>query len=251
MPAGETTNFVFTLSANGAGTVAFNVTADGFGINSVAVPQAVSTSGDTVTIVNPAVLAAQAKPLSSTVSVGQQFEVHVTVTNTATAPGAIANNVNLGNFDSVPAGLFTVVSGPAPVSATLTAAGAQTFVYVVQAAATGTAQVQATATAWDSNSGVTKTANATASGSVLIKAVPQLTVTLNQTGNLAIPANTSVTLTATVVNTSALAATVNNLTATVSSATAELVLVSSSPVPSPLAGGASPAITMSGSGSVN
>jgi uncharacterized repeat protein (TIGR01451 family) len=114
MLPGESTDFVFTLSANGAGTTAFNVEANGFGIDSVAVPQAVSLSGGTVQIVTPATLAAQAKPLSSTVSVGQQFEVHVTVTNTGQA---VANNVNLSNFGSVPAGLFTLVSGPAPVSA--------------------------------------------------------------------------------------------------------------------------------------
>ena len=86
-----------------------------------------------INIQNAVQLTADAISLSNTVSVGQQFGVLVTVTNTAGLLGATANGVSVTGIVSQPAGALSLVSA-LPAGVALAGNQVTGFNFVFQAA---------------------------------------------------------------------------------------------------------------------
>jgi hypothetical protein len=155
--SGTARDFTFSYSATGAGLIGFSASGYGFDATNAAL-QAVTEASATLALQNPVSVAGFAASASATVSVGQQFNVLVTVTNTAALPGAPAALVVPQSITLTGAGAATLVSGPVPSAASVTAGSAQTFTYVFQGAVAGALSVSSLVQGVDVNTGVTATA---------------------------------------------------------------------------------------------
>jgi hypothetical protein len=115
---GQGRSFTYVYLASGAGQLSFSGSANGFDLSSAPISSGL-TSTTAVLIQNAVSLSVSAQPLSSTVSVGQVFDVNVFVSNTAAAPGATANLAAPISVQSVVPGLATYLNGPVPASMSL------------------------------------------------------------------------------------------------------------------------------------
>ncbi len=142
--------FTWTVTPSATGTLSLAASAAGADTNSGA---AVATPVQTASLnVQRAAALAGSLAVPAEVSLGQQFAVSYTVSNTG---GAAANSVapSALSVTGSSGGAATVLSGPAPASATVAGGGSITFSWMAQADSKGTVTLQVSAAGTDANSG--------------------------------------------------------------------------------------------------
>ncbi len=188
-----TMNFIITYSISGTATQgntvgvriadATYITTDpssGVTVSLGATP----TQSTAVTIMNPASLTASFSAITTPVNANQSFTVKLTVTNasgsskaTATAPDPTALTKTYGGGAAV-----SLISGPSPTSADISAGGSQEFTYSFQGTAAGTVYFTASGKGTDVNLGTTVSSTSADSNTVTINAQVSPTWTFSDGG---------------------------------------------------------------------
>ena len=176
LAAGAAATFVWTFSTNGAGSVAFGLTATGTDSGSGAPLFTAAALSFPGAVTAPAALAARAAVIPPQVSVGQAFLLTVTVTNTGST--SATGVVPAGPSASGPGGA-TVAGGPLPAGPVTIAGGAAiTFTWTMTASSAGTLALTATAAGADASSGLPVTGGP-AAASVLVQTPAALSAGLS------------------------------------------------------------------------
>lgn len=158
--------FLWTFSASGAGTLAFEGTAAGTDEYSGLPVISPALSSPDVLVPAPAELAAAAAVTPSLACAGQNLLVSVTVTNTGQVA---ASGVTVNGFVQSGTGSANPVAGPTPsMPVVVPGGGSITFTWTYTGASLGVVAFTATATGWDSNSGESLTTGPETSGAVSI-----------------------------------------------------------------------------------
>ncbi len=152
--SGASASFTWTYLAVGSGNVTFSVNASGTDANSGAVVSSPMTLSSTELIQSAASLTASMVSLNTNVGTGANITVVMNVNNTGEATANAVAPDTVGISDFVKVGL---ISGPVPVSLTLTSGMGGSFTWVYSAVSSTAAPLSFTTTARgkDANTGAT------------------------------------------------------------------------------------------------
>ncbi len=170
---GEYVTFEWTYSASAVGTSNFSAQARGrdSGIGAITDIPLLSPQ---VSVLTPSSLAAAVTGFPATVNIGQNFTVHVTVSNLGGTPAVSGGSDNL--FWGYNTALATLVSGPVPaIPADFAGNSRSVFEFRFTAASAGAFSVTASATAIDSNSGLPVSSSVATGNTIAINRPADLT----------------------------------------------------------------------------
>jgi len=196
IPPGTSAAFTWTLSASGFGTLAFTVSVAGTDAGTGGL--ALATRSGSLGVGPPAVFAATVRlvPASTTVFVGQTFDVELTVTNTGGLPAA---NVIPALLPVGGAGTVALLMGPVPpVPLSLAPGAATTYVWTFDALTDGPITATVFVSGWN---GVSATVVAGSGVGVTLLRPGKLVATLQAYPAIAVTAGLPVQVTLTVSNT--------------------------------------------------
>ncbi len=197
---GGAITFTWTLSASSAGSVWLTTTVTGTDANDAGGLTAAPVVSPAVTIQAPAALVAALTAAPSPRTIGQTFQVSLTVTNTGQAA---AGPLDVPAFLPTGTGGATFLGGPVPAVpyASLAGGAAVTFVWTYSATASGAVAFTATVNGADLNSGATLTSGPVTTPSPVVIQTPA-SLTAAVTGLPAtLSVGQSVLVTVTVTNT--------------------------------------------------
>jgi uncharacterized repeat protein (TIGR01451 family) len=224
IPRGTQQIFHFVVRGAASGSAVFSTAFSGADAASGAQVSAAVSFG-AIAVQSPAGLAITAAPVLARASIGQQFDLVLTVRNTGEAT-ANAVQPQLSTGTSV-----SLVSSPP--AATIAGGASAPFSYRLQAVAAGTASLTASASGLDANSSAALTTGPVAAGTVAVDTAAALSLSVTEPAQVAVGQTLTIALAA-----------ANSGSATAASVTPQLVLptglsVVSSPAAQDLAGGAS------------
>jgi len=245
---GAAVTFTWTYSASGTGLVAFSVT--GVGRTCGATPVLAVAPVVSATIEPPANLAARWVAFPAQVSIGQNFLLTMTVTNTGSAT---ALGVDISAIRQTGGGGASPAGGPNPALSTSLAGGAsRTFTWTMTGATSGSLVFSATVAGFDANSGLSVSAPPLASNVVIVQKAAALSATLFSYAPPIVCTGRSFLVTMTVTNTGEATANAVNAGALRLAGSGSVVLTAG-PMPAlpvVLAGGASKTFTWTFTGSL-
>ena len=176
LAAGAAQTFVWTFSTAGSGALGFTMTANGITLCGGTPVPVLGAATAAVTVQAPAALAARLVTFPSPRTVGQNFLVTLTVTNTGAAAALV---VDPAAFEPSGTGTAGLVAGPTPLPPVTLAGGAsRTFTWTYTGTVAGTVVFTTTVTAVDANSGLGVASGPVASGGELILPPAQIDVEL-------------------------------------------------------------------------
>jgi len=158
VPAGGHASFTWVRQAYDDGTLAYNDYAIGQDARTLVYYTSVSHTSSPITIESPADLTTSLVINESSINVGQDVTVVMTVVNNGQADALNVSPSPLTNIITSPSdGGMVPVSGPLPLSRTVAGGTSETFTWVYNATAAGSVTLEGSSSGTDENSGLTDT----------------------------------------------------------------------------------------------